>query len=160
MGSKNPKQLSKAIGEILKKLHIIVASPMQPHGVDLEFWAPGSDQVFGLKVLSSVEELEEELPDYDGLMAFNNAPDNKHRVVIVASSAIDRGAIDGVVEQGDFSSRSEEFLQQHHLLAMTTTTLHKIHLLCSKKGIDPKLFLRLFEKHAGGVFRLEDYVKK
>jgi hypothetical protein len=160
MESKNPKQLSKAIGEILKKFHIIVASPMQPDGVDLEFWAPGSDQVFGLKVLSSVKELEEELVDYDGLMAFNNAPDNKHRVVIVASNVIDKDAIDGVVEQEDFSGRSEDVLKQHQLLAMTTSTLRKIHLLCSKKGVKPKLFLQLFQKHDGGVFRLEDYVKK
>lgn len=158
--SKNPKQLNGAIGQIFKKFRFIVATSMRERGVDLEFWTPGSNKIFGLKTLGSVEDLEQELPDFKDLMAFNNASDNNHRIVFIASNVIIKGEEDEAAQQVDFSKKSEEFLKHHHLLAMTTATLRKIHLLCSKKGIDPKLFLRLFHKHPGGVFRLEDYAKK
>lgn len=158
MEDKTTDQLREAIKRILKKLRFVVASPKQAEGVDFEFWTPGSKSVLGLKVFDSVGDLEQELLDV-GPPAALDEQENNHRVVFIAGNIDGEGDAEEIYLQDDFSPKIKDFLQQNRLLAMTTSTLREIYLVCSKRRIDPRLFLRHFQEHAGGVFRMEDLIE-
>jgi hypothetical protein len=157
---KNGRQLTEAIGMILKKMGYSVNRPIQEDGVDLEFLAPGTKGVFGLKAIATLEGLEDGAMDFDALKAFAGVDDNHKVVIISGNTAVITGEGDGLFSQGDFSQKSEALLKQHQIVAMTTSTLQDIFMLCKLNGIDSKLFLMLFQEHAGGVFRLDDYARK
>ncbi len=153
MESSSRPVLRKTICKMFKKLHfIVVDTGGEVQDIDLEFRAVGNSAVFAVKILESVADLSASTVNLDHTAA--------PRLIIIASNTSSDNMKDGRFVQQDFSTRDEQILRQNKMMAMTTTTLRMIFLLCTKKGIDPKLFLKLFQEHKGGVFRLEDYGRK
>jgi hypothetical protein len=148
-----------AITRLFKKLRFTVTTPAPEQGVDLEFWAAGSSMIFGLKVFDSVDDIGAETPGMEQLEAYAT-PSGSQRLIIICNNIRESKTAKQQFQLQEFSPQSEAFFCRHQLLALTTTTLRTIFLLCRKKGIDPRLFLKLFREHRGGVFRLEDYAKK
>ena len=159
MESSNSRELTGAIRRLFKKLRFTVTSPTLEQGIDLEFWTAGSSMIFAVKVLESVHKIDAETPGMNKLLTYD-ALSPEHRLIIIASNTSKDRMKGQQYQVEEFSQDSEAFLRDNHLLALNTSTLRTIFLLCKRKGIDPGLFLKLFREHRGGVFRLEDYAKK
>ncbi len=83
----------------------------------------------------------------------------KRRLLLIGSNTTQEVA-DGKPQFNDFSANTQDLLSSKSIVAMTTLTLYKIYLLCQKKSVDPKAILDLIHRHPGGVFRLEQYMKR
>lgn len=155
---KNVRQLGDAIHQVLRSLRLEVSYAQDNPGIDLLFWASGEKYLFGLKVIGDISEMSDDLKDWDAIRNFDKGQGGNQRLVLIGSNSIEENDSDlGMTGYLDFTKNIQEMLVDKHILGMTTQTLHKIHGLCMKKHIDPRLILNLMHSHPGGVFRLEQY---
>lgn len=158
--SKNVRQLGDAIHQVLRSLRLEVSYPQDTPGIDRLFWAPGEEYLFGVKVVADVSEMHAGLENWGAIKKFDTGTGGNQRLLVIASNSIEEDDSEfGMKGFLDFSKTAQELLADEHILAMTTQTLHKIHTVCTKKQIDPRLILTLMRTHPGGVFRLEQYAK-
>jgi hypothetical protein len=141
--SKNVLLLTDAIHYLLKDLGLAVSRSPDQNSIDRLVRAPDDSlTTFGLKILGDVG-------DKGG----------KRRLILIGSNTL-REEEDGKPQFTDFSPNTQSLLTSKSIVAMTTLTLYKIYLLCQKKSVDPKVILDLIHRHPGGVFRLEQYMKR
>lgn len=158
---KNTKKLGQAIHMVLRKLGIMVEVADNEPFLDRLFWAPGETNSFGLKVLADVSDVDVEMGSWDREREFEQGKEGERRLVVIGSNTLEEDEDELTTGQyGDFTKNAERFFSDSGIVAMTTITLHRMYLYCTKKRIDPKLFLHLIHEHPGGIFRLEDYAKK
>ena len=158
--NKNVHQLGEAIHQVLRSLRLEVSYPHDNTGIDRLFWASGEKYLFGLKVVGDISDLNDGLENWDAIRKFDKGQGGNQRLLVIGSNFIEENDSElGMRGFLDFPKTAQDFLTDKHILAMTTQTLHKIHHICTKKNIDPRLILNLMQTHPGGVFRLEQYAK-
>lgn len=157
--SKNVLLLTDAIHHLLNDLGLKVSRSPDQSVIDRLIRASDDSQVtFGLKVLSDVGELSENWDSWGELSQFDTGKGGEKRLLLIGSNSIhDEG--DDKPKFSDFSANIQSLLSSKSIVAMTTLTFYKIYLLCQKKSVDPKAILNLIQRHPGGVFRLEQYMK-
>ena len=157
--SKNVLLLIDAIHYLLKDLGLSVSRSPNQMTVDRLVRIPGNDITFGLKVLGDVAEPTENWDSWEELLDFDQGKGGKRRLLLIGSNSIQEGAKDKP-QFVDFSTHTQNLLSSRRIVAMTTLTLYKIYLLCKKKRVNPSVILDLVHRHPGGVFRLEQYMKR
>jgi hypothetical protein len=158
--SKNVLLLTDAIHYLLKDLGLAVSRSPDQNSIDRLVRAPDDSlTTFGLKILGDVGELNENWSSWEELSHFDMGKGGKRRLILIGSNTL-REEEDGKPQFTDFSPNTQSLLTSKSIVAMTTLTLYKIYLLCQKKSVDPKVILDLIHRHPGGVFRLEQYMKR
>ena len=157
--SKNVLLLIDAMHYLFKDLGLSVSRSPEQHNIDRVLRAPDDRMTFSLKVLGDVAELTENWDSWDELTALDQGEGGKNRLLLIGSNTLQEG---GEVKPKfvDFSANSQKLLSAKSIVAMTTLTLYKIYLLCTTKSVDPSVILDLIHRHPGGVFRLEQYIKR
>jgi len=157
--SKNVLLLIDAIHYLLKDLGLSVSRSPEQLVIDRVVRLPDSQVTLGLKVLGDVAELSENWNSWEELSEFDQGEGGERRLLLIGSNTIQEG--DEVKPQfKDFSANTQNLLSSRSVVAMTTLTLYKIYLLCRNKSVDPSVILDLIHRHPGGVFRLEQYMKR
>ncbi len=157
--SKNVLLLIDAMHYLLKDLGLAVSRSPNQSSVDRLVRVPGSQITFGLKVLSDVAELTESWNSWEELSGFDQGKGGQRRLLLIGSNTIEDGGGDKP-QFVDFSTDTQNLLSSRRIVAMTTLTLYKVYVLCKKKSIEPSQILDLVLRHPGGVFRLEQYMKR
>lgn len=157
--SKNVLLLTDSVHYLMQDLGLpVTMSPDHP-GVDRLVRIPDTQVTFGLKILRDVGELEGDSNKWDELASFHLDKGGKGRLLIIASNST-KGAAEGEQKYQDFSAHSQRLLSARKLVAMSTLTFYKIYLFCKKKNVDPKKLFHLIQRHPGGVFQLEHYLRR
>ena len=157
--SKNVLLLIDAIHYLMKDLGLAVSRSPNQSSIDRLVRVPDNQMTFGVKVLGDVRELTENWDSWKELSDFDQGKGGERRLLLIGSNTI-QGEGEGKPQFADFSSGTQSMLSSKSVVAMTTLTLYKIYLLCKKKSVDPSVVLDLVHKHPGGVFRLEQYMKR
>jgi hypothetical protein len=157
--SKNVLLLIDAIHYILKDLGLAVSRSPNQSSIDRLVRAPDKQTTFGLKILGDVAELTENWNSWEELSDFDQGRGGKKRLLLIGSNTVQEGGGDKP-QFVDFSANTQSLLTSRSVVAMTTLTLYKIYMLCKKKSVDPSVILDLIHRHPGGVFRLEQYMKR
>jgi len=157
--SKNVLLLTDAIHYLMQDLGIPVAvSPDYP-GVDRLIKIPGTQASFGLKILGDVGELDGNWEKWEDVDGFDLGKGKDRRLLIIASNCAKEAGYSKHAYQ-NFSGQTEKFLSARHIVAMSTLTFNKIYLFCKKKNVDPTKLFHLVQRHPGGVFQLEHYLRR
>ena len=157
--SKNVLLLIDAMHYLLKDLGLAVSRSPNQSNIDRLVRAPGSQITFGLKILGDVAELTESWNSWEELADFDQGEGGERRLLLIGSNTLQE-AMEGKPRFVDFSANTQNLLSSKSVVAMTTLTLYKIYLLCKKKSVDPSVILDIIHRHPGGVFRLEQYMKR
>ena len=157
--SKNVLLLIDSIHYLLKDLGLSVSRSPDQRTVDRLVRMPGNEITLGLKILGDVAEANESWDGWEELLDFDQGKGGRRRLLLIGSNTIQEGAKDKP-QFVDFSAHTQNLLSSKNIVAMTTLTLYKIYLLCKKKRVDPSVILDLVHRHPGGVFRLEQYMKR
>ena len=157
--SKNVLLLTDAIHYLLNDLGLKVSRSPDQSVIDRLIRASDNSQVtFGLKILSDVGELSENWDSWGELSQFDAGKGGEKRLLLIGSNSMhDEG--DEKPQFSDFSANTQSLLSSKSIVAMTTLTFYKIYILCQKKNVNPAAILDLIQRHPGGVFRLEQYMK-
>ena len=157
--SKNVLLLTDAIHYLLNELGLKVSRSPDQSFIDRLIRSVDDDEVtFGLKVLGDVGELSENWENWEEVTDFDMGKGGNRRILLIGSNITDEQA-DGKPKFSDFSANIQSLLSTKNIVAMTTLTFYKIYLLCQKKSVKPQAVLDLIQRHPGGVFRLEQYMK-
>ncbi|UCG14713.1 MAG: hypothetical protein JSU72_09815 [Deltaproteobacteria bacterium] len=157
--SKNVLLLTDAIHFLLKDLGLAVSSSPEKRDIDRLVRAPETQLTVGLKVLGNLGELNENWDKLDELADFDLGKGGKRRLLVIGSNSTQLEQ-DGKPKFDDFSTKAQSLLASKHIVAMTTLTIYKIYMLCKKNNVNPKVILELIQRHPGGVFRIEQYMKR
>jgi hypothetical protein len=152
--SKNVQLITDAIQHLLKDLGLVVSPSPDHTGIDRIVRMPGTEVIFGLKILGDVTKLDENWKGWEELASFDQGQGGKQRLLIIGSSLKEISG-DGKQRHKNFPLKSQRLLSSKHVVAMTTLTLGKIYMSCIKKKLDLKTVFHPIENHPGGVFRLE-----
>jgi hypothetical protein len=156
--SKNVLLLTDAIHYLIQDLGLPVAACPDNPGVDRLIKIPGTQVTLGLKILGDLGELDENSEKWEEVANFDLGRGGNRRLVIIASNCA-KEAGDSKDAYQNFSGQTEKFLSARHIVAMSTLTLNKIYVFCKKKNVDPAKLFRLIQRHPGGVFQLEHYLR-
>jgi hypothetical protein len=157
--SKNVLLLTDAIHHLFKELGLAVSRSPDQREIDRLIRAPEDPVTIGMKILGDISELNENWSNWDELSDFDLGKGGERRLLLVASNSTTEQQ-NGKPKFNDFSDEAQKLLSSKQVVAMTTLTVYKIYLLCTKKNVVPQKILRLIQKHPGGVFRLETYMKQ
>jgi hypothetical protein len=157
--TKNVLLLIDAIHYLLKDLGLAVSRSPDQQSVDRVVRVENNQVSFGLKVLGDVGELTENWDNWEELGDFDQGEGGERRLLLIGSNTLQE-AVEGKPQFVDFSANTQNLLASKSVVAITTLTLYKIYLLCKKKSVDPSVILDLIYRHPGGVFRLEQYMKR
>lgn len=158
--SKNVLLLTDAIHYLFNDLGLRVSRSPEQSAIDRLVRTPDSNQIsFGLKIVGDVGEIDENWQGWEELKDFDMGQGGKTRILLIGSNTMQEGE-DSKPQFSDFSAGTQSLLSAKSLVAMTTLTFYKIYVLCQKKSVDPKAILGLIHRHPGGVFRLEQYLKR
>jgi len=157
--SKNVLLLTDAIHYLLNELGLKVSRSPDQSFIDRLIRTDDDNQVtFGLKVLGDVGELSENWDSWQEVTDFDMGKGGNRRLLLVGSNTTHE-EVDGKPKFSDFPANIQSLLSSKNIVAMTTLTFYKIYLLCQKKSVKPGAILDLIQRHPGGVFRLEQYMK-
>lgn len=157
--SKNVLLLTDAIHYLLKDLGLKVSRSPDQSVIDRLVRASDDTQVtLGLKVVSDVGEINDNWDSWEELSEFDMGRGGKRRLLLIGSNITPKEG-DDKPQFSDFSASTQSLLSSKNIVAMTTLTFYKIYLLCRKKSVNPEKILLLINRHPGGVFRLEQYMK-
>jgi len=152
--SKNVLLLTDAVHYLMQDLGLAVSPSPDHPGIDRLVRIPGTDDTFGLKIVSDVTELNGDWDKWEELASFDQGKGGKRRLLIIGSSSV-KEAAEGEPKYRNFSANAREILSAKHLVAITTLTLYKIYVLCKKKKVGIKRIFHPIQHHPGGVFQLE-----
>ena len=157
--SKNVLLLIDAMHYLFKDLGLSVSRSPDQRNIDRVLRVPDNPMTFSLKVLGDVAELTENWNSWEELADFDQGEGGRNRLLLIGSNTLQEG---GEVKPKfvDFSADSQNLLSSRSIVAMTTLTLYKIYLLCTTKSVEPSVIFDLMHQHPGGVFRLEQYMKR
>jgi len=157
--SKNVLLLTDAIHYLLSELGLKVSRSPDQSFIDRLIRTEENDQVtFGLKILGDVGELSETWESWQEVTEFDMGKGGNRRLLLIGSNTTDE-EVEGKPKFSDFPATIQSLLSSKNIVAMTTLTFYKIYLLCQKKSVKPGAILDLIQRHPGGVFRLEQYMK-
>ena len=156
--SKNVLLLTDAIHHLLNDLGLKVSRSPDQSVIDRLVRTEDDQVTFGLKILSDVGEISENWESWEEITDFDMGKGGKRRFLLIGSNTTSEEG-DGKPKFSDFSAHTQSLLSSKNIVAMTTLTFYKIYLLCQKKSVKPKAVLDLIQRHPGGVFRLEQYMK-
>ena len=157
--SKNVLLLTDAIHYLLKDLGLSVSRSPDQLTIDRVVRLQDNQTTFGLKVLGDVAELTENWDNWEQLSDFDQGEGGDRRLLLIGSNTLQDGGVEKP-QFVDFSPSAQNLLSSKRVVAMTTLTLYKIYLLCKNRSVDPTVILDIVHRHPGGVFRLEQYMKR
>jgi hypothetical protein len=157
--SKNVLLLIDAMHYLFKDLGLSVSRSPDQRSIDRVLRVPDDRMTFSLKVLGDVAELPENWDSLKELAELDQGEGGRNRLLLIGSNTLQEGE-EVKPKFVDFSANSQNLLSSKSIVAMTTLTLYKIHLLCTTKSVDPSVVFDLIHQHPGGVFRLEQYMKR
>ena len=156
--SSNTLLLTDAVHHLLRGLGLLVSRSPEQTSIDRLVKAPEGQATFGLKIVGDIGELNENWDKWEELSGFDMGKGGKRRLLLIGSNPMQDDGGDNPKFK-DFPAATQRLLSAKQIVAMTTLTFYKICLLCQKKKVDPKLILDLIQRHPGGVFRLEQYIR-
>ena len=156
--SKNVLLLTDAIHYLLNDLGLKVSRSPDQSVTDWLVRTEDDQVTFGLKILSDVGEISENWESWEEITDFDMGKGGERRFLLIGSNTMPEEG-DGKPKFSDFSANTQSLLSAKNIVAMTTLTFYKIYLLCQKKSVKPKAILDLIQRHPGGVFRVEQYMK-
>ena len=158
--SKNVLLLVDAIHYLLNDLGLKVSRSPDQSVIDRLVRAADNAQLtLGLKIVSDVGEINDDWDSWEELSNFDKGRGGGRRLLLIGSN-ITPDSDDDKPQFSDFSANTQSLLSSKNIVAMTTLTFYKIYLLCQKKSVNPEKILDLINRHPGGVFRLEQYMKR
>ena len=152
---KNELLLIDAVHSIFKDLGFKISTGINYHTVDRIVKIPGTDKAFGMEIMMSEGEMEENHPKLTRALQFEKEKKEDEKTLIIASTHIhlplsERDRVH------DVSRELADFLERHSMSFITTHHLYELWQKAKGGEID---IIGLFERiyyHRGGVFPLED----
>ena len=152
---KNELLLIDAVHSIFKDLGFKISTGINYHTVDRIVKIPGTDKAFGMEIMMSEGEMEENHPKLTRALQFEKEKKEDEKTLIIASTHIhlplsERDRVH------DVSRELADFLERHSMSFITTHHLYEFWQKAKGGEID---IIGLFERiyyHRGGVFPLED----
>lgn len=150
---KNELILTDAVHFVLKDLGLKVSPGVNYHSVDRIVKIPETQQTFGVEVMMSHNEAEQNHPKFSRALEFEREKKKKEKTLIIAGThtrlpVSERGKVD------DVSKQLGDFLIRHNMSLITTYRLYEVWQR-AKEG--QNVIVGIFEElysHPGGVFPL------
>ena len=152
--SKNVLLLTDAIQHLLRDMGLAVSPSPDHPSIDRLVILPHTQFTCGMKIVSDVEELNENWNTWEELSGFDHGKGGKQRLLLIGGNSI-HGNGDHRGNYTTFSLTTQELLFARKVVAMTTLTLGKIYLACKKKKLDIRAIFHAIQHHPGGVFQIE-----
>ncbi|NWF94222.1 MAG: hypothetical protein HXY46_15080 [Syntrophaceae bacterium] len=152
---KNELLLIDAVHSILKDLGLKISPAVNYHSVDRIVRIPDTEKAFGLEILMSEGEAENNHPKIRRALEFEKEKKQDEKTLIIASTHLHLP----LSEKGrrrDASEETAHFLAEHHVSLISAYSLYE--LWQKKKGGENEV-IKVFEKlysHPGGIFHLRD----
>jgi len=149
--------LIDAVHYILKDLGFKVTGGINYHSVDRIVRIPDTEKVFGVEIMMSTGEVEQNHPKLSRALQFEKEKKENEKTLIIASTHIHL-PLSGRDKVKDVSKELVDFMLRHNMSFITT---HHLYALWQKaKAAEIDIF-EVFEKiysHRGGVFPLDDII--
>lgn len=152
--SKNIMLLIDAIQHLLRDLDLVVSPSSNNPAINRLVKIPGMEVIFGLIIVSDVEELNENWNKWEELYGFDLGKGGKRRLLIVASNCIEETE-NYPQRYKNFSVNTQELLSARQITAITTFTLNKIYELCKENKLDIKNVFQHIQQRSGGILELK-----
>jgi hypothetical protein len=152
---KNELLLVDAVHSIFKNLGFKVSTGVNYHSVDRIIKIPNTEKSFGVEILISEGEAEENHPKLHRALEFGKEKKGKEKTLIVASTHI-RLPLSERDKVKDVSGKMADFLTRHNISFVTTYQLYE--LWQKTKGGKNDIF-GVFQKlyaDSGGIFHLRE----
>lgn len=153
LSPKNELILIDAVHFVLRDLGLKVSTGVSYHSVDRIVKIPETQRTFGVEVMMSDTEMEQNHPKFSRALEFEKEKKEKEKTLIIAGTharlpASERGKTD------DISKELDNFLIRHSMSLITTYGLYELWQKAKKSqnsivGIFQELY-----SHPGGVFAL------
>jgi len=147
--------LIDAVHLIFKDLGFRISTGINYHSVDRIVKIPDTEKAFGLQILMSEREVENNHPRIARALEFEKEKREEEKTLIIASTYIhvplaERGQVNHV------SRELADFLGRHNMSFMTTHQLYEFWQKAKGGEIDIlAVFLKIYS-HPGGVFVLKE----
>ena len=154
---KNELLLIDTVHSIFKDLGFKISTGINYHSVDRIVRIPDTDKVFGVEIMMSMGEVEQNHPKLSRALQFEKEKRENEKTLIIASTHthLPLSERDKVSE---VSKELVDFMLRH---SMSFITAHHLYALWQKaKSVEIEIF-GVFEEiyaHRGGVFPLEDVI--
>ena len=149
--------LIDTVHSIFKDLGFKISTGINYHSVDRIVRIPDTDKVFGVEIMMSMGEVEQNHPKLSRALQFEKEKRENEKTLIIASTHthLPLSERDKV---SDVSKELIDFMLRH---SMSFITAHHLYALWQKaKSVEIEIF-GVFEEiyaHRGGVFPLEDVI--
>jgi len=152
---KNELILIDAVHLVLKDLGLKVSTGVDYHSVDRIVKIPETQKAFGIEVMMSENEAEQNHPKFSRALEFEKEKKKKEKTLIIASThhhlpVSERDKVE------DTSKELEDFLIRHNMSLITT---HRLYEIWQKAKGSENDILGIFQNlysHPGGVFSLKN----
>jgi len=152
---KNELLLIDAIHSIFKDLGFKISTGINYHSVDRIVRIPDTEKVFGVEIMMSTGEAEQNHPKLSRALQFEKEKRENEKTLIIASTHIHL-PLSERDKVNDVSKELADFLLRHNMSFITTHHLYELWQKAKGGEIDIfELFDRIYS-HGGGVFPLED----
>jgi len=147
--------LIDTVHSIFKDLGFKITTGINYHSVDRIIRIPDTEKVFGVEIMMSEGEVEQNHPKLTRALQFEKEKKEDEKTLIIASTHIhlplsERGKVH------DVSKGLADFLERHNISFITTHHLYELWQKAKRGEIDIfELFTSIYS-HQGGVFPLED----
>jgi hypothetical protein len=147
--------LIDAVHNILKDLGFKVSGGINYHSVDRIVRIPDTEKVFGVEIMMSAGEAEQNHPKLSRALQFEKEKKENEKTLIIASTHIHL-PLSERDKVNDVSKELVDFLLRHNMSFITTHRLYELWQKAKAAEIDIFEVFEQIYSHRGGVFPLED----
>ena len=151
--------LIDAVHYILKDLGFKVSGGITYHSVDRIVRIPDTEKVFGVEIMMSAEEAEQNHPKLSRALQFEKEKKENEKTLIIASTHIHL-PLSERDKVSDVSKELVDFMLRHNISFITTHHLYELWQKAKAVEIDIFEVFDQIYSHRGGVFPLDDIINK
>jgi len=156
---KNELLLIDAVHYILKDSGFKVSGGITYHSVDRIVRIPNTEKVFGVEIMMSAEEAEQNHPKLSRALQFEKEKKENEKTLIIASTHIHL-PLSERDKVRDVSKELADFMLRHNISFITTHHLYELWQKAKAVEIDIFDVFEQIYSHRGGVFPLDDIINK